>query len=102
MNLHPVVAEMRRVRLDQGLSQEELGDLAGVSKTAIGTWERGTNAPAIDRLDQVLTVLGLRLTVAPAGGFLIAVEVEAGQARGANVIRAIGEPVPVEPVDLAA
>ena len=102
MSPHPVVVEMRRVRIERGLTQDQLGKLSGVSGSAIGTWEQGLNAPAIDRLDQVLAALGLRLAVAPAGGFLIAVEVDAGQARRANVIRAAGEPAPAEAINVTA
>lgn len=79
MNVHPVIAEMRRTRKDLGLSLPQLAELSGVSGNAISTWERGINSPSIDRLEVVLAALGLRLAALPGGEstWLLAVEVAA-------------------------
>jgi y4mF family transcriptional regulator len=57
-----VVRERRR-RLD--LRQEDLADLAGVSLRFVQALEAGKATVQLDRVEAVLEVLGLRLTVEP-------------------------------------
>ncbi|MGH9248195.1 MAG: type II toxin-antitoxin system Y4mF family antitoxin [Acidimicrobiales bacterium] len=58
--LAAVVRERRR-RLD--LRQEDLADLAGVSLRFVQALEAGKATVQLDRVEAVLEVLGLRLTV---------------------------------------
>ena len=44
-----------------GISQEELGFRAGVSKQQIGLIERGESSPTIDTLDQIAKALEISL-----------------------------------------
>jgi y4mF family transcriptional regulator len=60
--LAAVVRERRR-RLD--LRQEDLADLAGVSLRFVQALEAGKATVQLDRVEAVLEVLGLRLTVEP-------------------------------------
>jgi len=60
--LASVVRERRR-RLD--LRQEDLADLAGVSLRFVQALEAGKATVQLDRVEAVLEVLGLRLTVEP-------------------------------------
>ena len=53
-----VGALIRRAREASGLSREELANRAGVSASAVGTWERGEHAPDAVSLLRVLTALG--------------------------------------------
>jgi y4mF family transcriptional regulator len=53
----------RRRRLD--LRQEDLADLAGVSLRFVQALEAGKATVQLDRVEAVLEVLGLRLTVEP-------------------------------------
>lgn len=41
---------LRRLRQENGLSQEELADKLGVSRQAVSRWEVGTAVPATDNL----------------------------------------------------
>ena len=41
---------IRRLRLERGLNQEELGKRIGVSKQSISNWENGNIVPSIDLL----------------------------------------------------
>jgi HTH-type transcriptional regulator/antitoxin HipB len=58
-----VVVRERRRRLD--LRQEDLADLAGVSLRFVQALEAGKATVQLDRVEAVLEVLGLRLTVEP-------------------------------------
>lgn len=49
---------MKKLRIERGYSQKELGDLLGVSKQAISMYERGERKPDIDmlyRLSQIFS-----------------------------------------------
>lgn len=51
-------ANLRRQRRRAGLSQEELGRLAGLHRTQIGLLERGARMPRIDTLVKLSGALG--------------------------------------------
>ncbi len=58
MQLRRIVAQnLRRLRQDRGLSQEELADLAGLNRNYIGMIEREENAPTVDTLDELAKAL---------------------------------------------
>jgi uncharacterized protein len=62
---HPDMSEvatlLREARLRAGLSQAELGDLAGTSQSAINRYERGVVEPSISTLRRLLEACGTRL-----------------------------------------
>lgn len=41
---------LKKLREDKGLSQKELGDILGVSYSAVSAWELGRNEPDFDTL----------------------------------------------------
>lgn len=51
---------IREAREDQGLSQVDLGDAMGLSKTTIGNWENGFRIPGSDDIIRLAQVLGKR------------------------------------------
>lgn len=55
-------ATLRRLRATAGFSQDELGDLAGVSAQTLSTWETGRSVPSARVLAAVARAL--RVTVA--------------------------------------
>lgn len=58
MRLREVVAQnLRRLRRQRGMSQEELADRAGVYRNYIGMLERAENAPTVDMLEKLAAVL---------------------------------------------
>lgn len=60
MKLRGLVARnLRRIRLEQGLSQEELADRAEVNRNYVGMLEREENAATVDMLEQLATVLDI-------------------------------------------
>ena len=66
MTLGETVAEnLKRIRLERGLSQEELADLAEVNRNYIGMIERGENSPTVDMIERIAKALGTD----PAGLF---------------------------------
>ena len=54
--------KIKLLRNKIGISQEELGFRANVSKTQIGLIERGESSPTIDTLDQIAMALESSLT----------------------------------------
>ncbi len=48
-------------RTKRKLSQEKLGELAGMSKTHIGDIERGTTVPSIETLNKIALALNIEL-----------------------------------------
>ena len=56
-----VGAEVRRLREEKGMSQDELSKTARVAKQGISNLERGTVVPSIPILDRIAGVLGADL-----------------------------------------
>ena len=54
-------SRMQRLRTDQGLSQEELADRAGVHRTYVSGVERGVRNPTVTVLEKLAHGLGLTL-----------------------------------------
>jgi transcriptional regulator with XRE-family HTH domain len=60
MKLRRLVAKnLRRLRQNAGLSQEELADRAALNRNYIGMIEREENAPTVDALEQISEALGI-------------------------------------------
>jgi transcriptional regulator with XRE-family HTH domain len=53
-----VAWNMRRLRVERGLSQEKLAELGGVDRTYVSRLERKMENPSIGILDKIATVLG--------------------------------------------
>lgn len=52
-------SRIKEERIKQGLTQEELGNMIGVSKTAISYYERGKEQPKMEKLKKLTEVLNL-------------------------------------------
>lgn len=59
---HILAENLRRIRLEKGLSQEKLGDLAGLHRTYVGSVERAERNVSIDCIEAL--ALALRVGVA--------------------------------------
>ena len=58
---HRLGARVQRLRLDQGLSQEELADRANVHRTYVSGVERGVRNPTVTVLEKLAKGLGVSL-----------------------------------------
>jgi transcriptional regulator with XRE-family HTH domain len=69
MKLRRVVARnLRRLRRERRLSQEELADRAGLNRNYVGMVEREENAPTVDVLEQLATALSVEVIDLFRGG----------------------------------
>ncbi len=62
---------LRRIRVEQGISQERLAADAGVDRSYLGGLERQVENPTVDLLDRVAAALSVKITdlfVQPAAG----------------------------------
>ena len=63
MNAHALGATIRRKRNALGLTQQQLADMAGLSRQSLNGIEHGTVNVTLDSLGKLLDVLGLALEV---------------------------------------
>ena len=56
-----IAQRLRAARLKRGISQEEVGELAGLSQAAVSYIERGERGPGLGTLAYA-DVIGVRLT----------------------------------------
>jgi transcriptional regulator with XRE-family HTH domain len=59
---------LRRIRREAGISQEELGLRCSLHRTEIGLLERGARVPRIDTLIKIASGLGIRIDCALLDG----------------------------------
>ena len=52
-----------RMRLEKGMTQETLAQLADVSRNAIANYETNRSVPNTDRFEAILDVLGYELVI---------------------------------------
>ena len=52
-----LAANLRATRKARGISQEELGDLAGLHRTYVGSIERGERNVSIDNIERLAAAL---------------------------------------------
>ncbi len=61
MNVREILAaNLRRLRAEQGISQEALADLAGIDRTYISAIERRIYAASIDKLASIAAALNVQ------------------------------------------
>lgn len=65
-----LAAAVRRRRGELGLRQAEVADLAGCSERFLHTLEHGKTSLRLDKVLDVLEVLGLGLAVVPGRGWI--------------------------------
>ncbi len=56
-NVYDFGLRMKSLRKQKGLTQEQLGDMVGVSKDAISRYESNTQTPSLERVRRIALVL---------------------------------------------
>lgn len=54
-----IAENIKRIRLGHGLSQSELGKIAGVSDKAVSTWELGLKTPRMGAVEKMANYFGI-------------------------------------------
>ena len=63
MRLRAIVARnIRRLRAERDITQEELAERAGLNRNYVGMIEREENAPTVDTLEKLAEVLQVEAT----------------------------------------
>ncbi len=57
--------EIREARKQRGLLQSDVAELASVRRQVVGELERGVYKGSVQRTQEVLKAMGLRLTIEP-------------------------------------
>jgi len=52
---------LKQIRAEHGLSQEELADIAGLHRTYVGSVERGERNISIDNMERLASALNVRV-----------------------------------------
>jgi transcriptional regulator with XRE-family HTH domain len=52
--------KLKRIRVERGLTQEQLGALTGLTYVAIGDWERGKRNPRRENVKAIAIALGVQ------------------------------------------
>lgn len=65
MNLEKMLKERR---IECGLSQQRLADLAGVTKRAVTYWENGKRKMSVESADKIFKVLKMRIIIGDCEG----------------------------------
>lgn len=58
-----LAANIKRLRYEQGISQEALADLAHLHRTYIGSIEREERNLSLDNVERIARALGVHITV---------------------------------------
>lgn len=82
LRVERLAQEVRRRRRDLGLRQAELAELAGCSQRFVHTVEHGKTSVRLDKLLDVLEVLGLGLTLVPGRGRIAVPDDASGEGEG--------------------
>lgn len=70
---------LKEERIAQGLSQEKLANMAGVTKRAIAYWESGQKNMSIESADKVFSALNVKIIVGNGSRYAKRVEEKDGK-----------------------
>jgi transcriptional regulator with XRE-family HTH domain len=63
--VHPIVAQLRQIRIDRGLTQGAVARRMGRARRTPSEWERGNYTPSVEAAAELADALGMTLTLAP-------------------------------------
>lgn len=50
---------IKALRIDRGMTQEELAKALNVTKKTVGSWEQGKTRPKLDKIEAICETLGV-------------------------------------------
>jgi len=53
---------LKEIRINSGLTQQQLGDMVGVTKVSVCCYEKGTRTPTLDKLMDIADALHVEFT----------------------------------------
>lgn len=56
---YPIVATLRRTRVERNLSQQDVAEAMGYARTTLGFWESHRRLPSLPALDDWCAALGV-------------------------------------------
>ena len=62
---HSLCEQFIKLRKLKGYTQQQLADIVGVSKRAVGAWENGTLNPTFEHAEKVFGALGYHIEIVP-------------------------------------
>ena len=72
--MHVFGKRLKELRLSKGLTQQQLGDLVGVTKVSICCYENGTRTPTLETLVDLADVLNTKITALIATDYFAVAE----------------------------
>lgn len=66
--LHPIVRQLRRRRIDLGMSQKRVGEICGVTPSCVTDWESGRRLPNLLTVQKWANSLDMAVMVMPMEG----------------------------------
>jgi transcriptional regulator with XRE-family HTH domain len=66
LRLHPIIEQLATLRVAQGLSQQDIADGTGRTRSAVAAWETGRRLPPLPFIEAYAGVLGYALTLTEA------------------------------------
>lgn len=63
MDREKIIARLKKIRLERGLTQKDVADIMGIAQTSLSRIEAGTHSPSVDLLERYADAVGCRIDI---------------------------------------